>query len=54
MTSEKVIKLSVEETNGLRDKLGHKRLRVELNNKKTSEELSLSIEESNELRSKFG
>ena len=54
MTSEKVIKLSVEETNGLRDKLGRKRLRVKLNNENTSKELSPSIEESNELRSKFG
>ena len=54
MTSEKVIKLSVEETNGLRDKLGHKCLRVELNNENTSKELSPSIGESNELRSKFG
>ena len=44
----------MEETNESMEKLGHKRLRVELNNEKTSEQLSISMEEINELRSKFG
>ena len=54
MILEKVIELSVEETNELREKLGYKRLRVESNNEKTSEQLSLSMENINQLRSKLG
>ena len=54
MTSEKVIELSVEKTNELMEKLGHKHLRVESNNEKTSEQISLSMQKSNTLRSKLG
>ena len=35
------------------EKIGYKRLRVESNNEKTSDQLSLSMEESNKLRSKL-
>ena len=53
MTSEKVIELSVQETNEQMEKIGYKRLRVESNNEKTSDQISLSMEESNKLRSKL-
>ena len=54
MTLEKVIELSVEENNELMEILGHKRVQVESNNEKTSEQLSFSMENINQLRSKLG
>ena len=54
MASEKGFELSVEETNEFRGTLGYKRLRVESNNEKISEQRSLSLEKSHKLRSKLG